>query len=81
MSLMIEVDSIDKGCKVIVNIENALEIAPLRAGGCDIFFADSAGTGGRISMKVKDDYAKFAQFCLQTVSAEDIAAKFKSKKV
>jgi len=80
MSLFVEVDSIDKGCKVIINLDEVLEIAPLAAGGCVLFFADQSSPGGKTSYKVKDSYDQFKQFAMQTVSAEDIAARFPSKK-
>jgi hypothetical protein len=80
MSLFVEVDSIDKGCKVIINLDEVLEIAPLAAGGCVLFFADQSSPGGKTSYKVKDSYDQFKQFAMQTVSAEDIAARFPTKK-
>jgi hypothetical protein len=76
MALFVEVDSVDKNCKVIVNLEEVLEIAPLAAGGCALFFSDSAAVGGKTSYKVKDNYDQFKQFAMQTVSAEDIARRF-----
>ena len=33
MSLFIEVESVEKGCKVIVNLDTIIEIAPLLDGG------------------------------------------------
>jgi hypothetical protein len=73
MSLFVEVDDTEKGCKVIINLDTVMEIAPLRSGGCELFFPDSAAVGGKRSMKVKDSYTLFKQFALQTVSAEDVA--------
>lgn len=78
MSLFIEVESEEKNCKVIVNLDTVIEIAPLRTGGCHLFFADSAAVGGKTAMKVKDSYAMFQQFVLQTVSEEDIATRIKN---
>jgi hypothetical protein len=75
MSLFIEVESEEKNCKIIVNLDTVIEIAPLRSGGCHLFFADSAAVGGKTAMKVKDSYALFQQFVLQTVSPEDIAKR------
>jgi len=80
MGLFVEVESVDKGCKVIVNLDEVLEIAPLAAGGCALFFADSASVGGSKTYKVKDSYEQFSQFAIQPVSAEDIAKRFPSKK-
>lgn len=78
MSLFIEVESEEKQCKIIVNLESVIEIAPLRVGGCHLFFADSAAVGGKTAMKVKDSYELFKQFVLHTVSEEDIAARIKN---
>lgn len=74
MSLFVEVDSIDKGCKVVMNLDMVSEIAPLSVGGCALFLND-----GRI-YKVKDSYDQFKQFAMQTVSSEDIANRVKSLK-
>jgi len=76
MSLFIEVFSIDKGCPVIINLESVIEIAPLAAGGCALFFPDAAAVGGKTAMKVSDSYEQFKQFAIQPVSAADIAARF-----
>lgn len=76
MSLFIEVNSLEKGCPVIVNLESVIEIAPLAAGGCALFFSDSAAVGGKTAMKVSDTYEQFKQFAVQPVSAADIAARF-----
>ena len=76
MALFVEVFSDDKQCDVIVNLDEVLEIAPLAAGGCALFFADSAAVGGKTSYKVKNNYDTFKQFAMQTVSAEDIARRF-----
>jgi len=72
MSTFVEVFSVDKNCPVIINLDTIIEIAPLSAGGCQIYFPDSAAVGGRSSMKVRDSYAIFKQFALQTVSEDDI---------
>ena len=79
MSLFVEVDSLDKQCPVIMNLDMVVEIAPLVGGGCAIFMQD--GTGGLTSMKVKNDYEQFKQFVLQKVSAEDIEKRFGKTKV
>jgi hypothetical protein len=81
MSLFVEVFDVEKGCQVIVNLDTLLEIAPkqrLENGkvvddGCDLFFADGAAVGGKRAMKVRDSYAMFKQFAMQTVSSDDIA--------
>ena len=76
MSLFIEVDSREKNCKVIINLDTIAEIAPLAAGGCALFFSDSAGSGSKSSMTVTNDYSQFQQFVMQTVSADDISRRF-----
>ena len=75
MSTFIEVFSVEKNTKVIINLDSILEIAPLRDGGCNLFFPDAAAVGGKNSMKVTDSYSMFQQFALQTVTPEDIAAR------
>lgn len=80
MATFIEVDSVEKGCKVIINLDDIIEIAPLAAGGCVLFFADSAAVNGKSAYPVKDSYEQFKQFAMQTVTAESIAARFPSKK-
>jgi hypothetical protein len=80
MSLFIEVESIEKSCKVIVNLDQVIEIAPLFEGGCHLFFTDSAAVGGKTAMKVRDNYSHFQQLAMQMVSSEDIAKKVKSLK-
>jgi len=80
MSLFVEVNSIDKQCKVIINLDEVVEIAPLVEGGCAIFFADGAGMNSKTAIKVSDDYQLFKQFVMQTVTAEDIGKKVKALK-
>lgn len=76
MSLFVEVDSLEKNCPVIINLDEVVEIAPLAAGGCAIFFTDTQGANPKYAMKVKNEYSEFKQFVMQTVSAEDIAKRF-----
>jgi len=80
MALFVEVNSIEKGCPVIVNLDQICEIAPLASGGCALFMIDNAGVGAKASMRVSDSYDQFKQFAMQTVSAEDIAKRFPKKK-
>lgn len=79
MSLFVEVTSVDKDCKVIMNLDHVVEIAPLVTGGCAIFMSDGAGMNSKTSMKVKEDYELFKQFAMQTVTADDIAKRFPKK--
>jgi len=80
MSLFVEVNSIDKQCKVIINLDEVVEIAPLVEGGCAIFFSDGAGMNSKTAIKVADEYDTFKQFVMQTVSADDIKKQVKSLK-
>ena len=74
--MFIEVNSIEKNCQVMVNLDEVIEIAPLATGGCHLFFVDSASVGGKNAMKVSDSYALFKQFALQMVTPEDISKRF-----
>ena len=78
MSLFIEVESIEKDCTVIINLDSVVEIAPLVTGGCALFFTDGAGMNSKSSMRVKNEYSEFKQFAMKTVSSEDIARKIAS---
>ena len=74
--MFIEVNSIEKNCPVMINLDEVLEIAPLVEGGCALFFADAAAVNGKNAMKVTDSYALFKQFALQMVTPEDISKRF-----
>jgi hypothetical protein len=74
MSLFVEVDSVEKDCKVIINLDGIGEIAPLTTGGCALFLLQ----GGVV--KVRNNYDEFKQFAMQTVSSEDIAKRVKALK-
>jgi hypothetical protein len=78
--LFVQVNSVEKQCPVIVNLDHISEIAPLKAGGCAIFFADAAGAGAKSSMTVSDDYSLFKQFVMETVSSEQIAKQVENLK-
>lgn len=80
MSTFIEVFSLEKQCKVILNLDKVVEVAPIAAGGCALFFEDSAAVGGKTAYKVSDSYTVFQQFALQPVSPADVAAKVRSLK-
>jgi hypothetical protein len=76
MATFVEVNSVaPKQCKLIVNLDNIIEIAPLVAGGCVLYFS-AIEAGGPRTMTVSDSYTQFLQFAMQTVSAEDIAKRF-----
>lgn len=76
MSLFVEVDSIEKNCPVIINLDHLVEIAPLISGGCELSMIHTAGMNVKSVMRVKNSYDQFKQFAMQTVSAEDIAKRF-----
>lgn len=76
MALFVEVNSVEKQCKVIINLDHIVEIAPLVEGGCALFTTDGAGMNSRSALKVSDNYDQFKQFAMQTVSADDIAKRF-----
>lgn len=79
MSLLIQVDSVEKGCPVIVNLDHVMEIAPLAAGGCMVRFI-SDGSGNIREFRVKNEYTEFKQFVLETVSADTVSKKVKELK-
>jgi len=81
MATFVEVNSIaPKNCKVIINLDTIIEIAPLVAGGCVLYFS-AIEAGGPRTMTVSDDYKAFMQFAMSTVTADDIAKRFpKAKK-
>ena len=76
MSMFIEVQSVEKGCPVIINLDHVIEIAPRMNGTCEIKMSDDGVS--RSVMTVKDDYTMFKQFAMQTVSSEDIAKRIES---
>lgn len=76
MALFVEVQSFDKKCPVIINLDHVVEIAPLTAGGCALFMSDAAGMNSKSSIRVDDSYDLFKQFAMQTVTAEDIEKRF-----
>lgn len=76
MATFVEVNSIaPKNCKLIVNLDNIIEIAPLVAGGCVLYFS-AQEAGGPRTMTVSDNYTQFMQFAMTTVTADDIAKRF-----
>ena len=74
--MFVEVNSFEKGCPVLVNLDLVVEIAPLVDGGCVLFMNDSAGMNSRQGIRVTDNYDQFKQFALQTVTAESIDKRF-----
>lgn len=81
MSLFVEVNSVaPKNCRLIVNLDYVLEVAPLLSGGCVITIgAAEAGTSRVIT--VSDNYDSFMQFVMSTVTVDSIQNRFpKTKK-
>jgi hypothetical protein len=78
--MFVEVNSVEKGCPVIVNMDHIVEIAPLREGGCALFMSDGAGMNSKTALKVTDSYDQFKQFAITPVSADDIARRFPKEK-
>jgi hypothetical protein len=76
MSLFVEVDSIEKNCPVIINLDHLVEIAPLISGGCELSMIHTAGMNVKSVMRVKNSYDEFKQFAMQPVSSDDIARRF-----
>lgn len=75
----VKVDSVEKGCPVIINLDHVVEIAPWAQGGCAIrFLADGSGTIREVV--VKNDFKEFEQFVLQTVTSDTVSKKVKELK-
>jgi len=76
MAMFIEVNSVEKGCPVIINLDHVVEVAPLFNGGCELSMLHSSGMNSKTSFRVTNEYNEFMQFVMQTVSASDIAKRF-----
>jgi hypothetical protein len=74
MATLIQVESKEKNCSVIVNLDHVMEIAPLSAGGCAIRFIADGGKNVR-EIFVSNAYTEFKQFVLETVTSEHISKK------
>ena len=74
--MFIEVNSVEKNCPVIINLDHVVEIAPLINGGCELSMLHSTGMNSKTTFRVTNDYNEFKQFVMQTVSADDIARRF-----
>lgn len=79
MSTFVKVDSVEKGCPVIINLDHVVEIAPWSQGGCAIRFVND-GSGSVREVVVKNDFKEFNQFVLETVTTEHISKKVKELK-
>ena len=75
MGLKVEVSSVEKACSVIIDLDAVIEIAPLRDGGCSLFFSRDPMIA---PMNIKNDYTEFKQFVIQTVSTDDIAKRIQA---
>jgi hypothetical protein len=78
--LLVEVESVERNCKVLINMDLVVEVVPLMAGGTTLFFTDSAAVNGKTAYQVKDSFSQFQQFAMQTVTADDVAKKVKTLK-
>jgi hypothetical protein len=78
--LLTEVTSVEKDCKVLLNMDLVIEIAPMKNGYTAIFYQDSAAVNGKIAIQVKESYEMFKQFAVHTVSSDDIARKIAALK-
>jgi len=78
--LLVEVTSSEKDCKVLLNMDLVIEIAPLKNGGSAIFYSDNAAVNGKTAVQVKESYDMFKQFAVHTVSSDDIARKIAALK-
>ena len=75
--MFIEVQSVEKNCPVIVNLEHIVEIAPMTNGHCMLYLDNDNGfANARPAIEVKNGYDLFKQFAMQTVTAEDIEKRF-----
>lgn len=72
MSLFVEVNDTLKGCPVIINLDHVVEITPLRSGGCEVCFNDSAAVAGKRVVNVKEEYSMFQQLVMHMVTPESM---------
>jgi hypothetical protein len=76
MSLFVEVNSeAPKNCKLIINMDDVIEIAPLTTGGCVVTF-NALESGSLKTIRVSDSYDQFSQFVMRQVTAESIQERF-----
>jgi len=75
MSLFVEVFDVKKGCQVIVNLEHVVEITPLRTGGCEMAFNDSASVSGKRVVNVKEEFTVFQQLVMHMVTPEAMSQR------
>ena len=76
MGMFIEVQSAEKGCPVIINLDHVIEVAPLSVGGCEIKMSDDGVS--RSVIRVENNYSEFKQFVMQTVTSEQIQQRIDS---
>jgi hypothetical protein len=77
MSTFIEVQSIEKKCPVLINLDHVVEVAPLTNGTCELVLNDgSSGVNAKSVMRVKESYDLFKQFAMHTITVEDIEKRF-----
>ena len=81
MSLFVEVNDKVKGCPVIINLDQVVEISPLVTGGCELSFSDGASVGGRRVVNVTEEFTVFQQLVMHMVTPkamDDRIAKIKA---
>lgn len=78
--MLVEVNSVTpKRCRLLVNLEHLVEVAPLVNGGCVLFF-NCIEAGVAKTITVSDEYSTFKQFALETVTPESIQKRFPTKR-
>ena len=78
MSLFAELFDLTKNCPVIINLDHVVEVTPLRTGGCEVAFSDSASVGGKRVINVKDDFSMFQQLAMTIVTPDAMANRIEA---
>ena len=81
--MLIKVQSREKQCDVIINLDHVIEISPLRDGGCAIrltYDGDVTPKTGYREIQVDNKFSEFEQFVLQTVTSESVSKKVQELK-
>lgn len=82
----VRVNSKEKQCAVLIDMEKVFEIVPHKNGGSVLFFispddmgaARGALNNGRVGIHVDEEFSMFEQFIVQTVSSADVAKRVES---
>ena len=81
--MLIKVKSREKRCEVIINLDQVIEIAPLRDGGCAIrltYDGDVTPKSGFRELIVDNKFTEFEQFVLETVTTDSVSKKVQELK-